>query len=218
MELKVYNSLDKLKFVLFWEILKTRNPLLLDIDYNEKKTYTEEEQKYIVDIWSDLYDKFHQVKNDQKTKNILNSAMTEIKLKHKINTLISNYNFLLELEKYKEFVPFDDYIAKQKELLTLFSKIEPRIKIKLMLDLETNLKSVKSVINALDTQLKLKKDKIEEKANEQIESVYKLVVRVEQILERSIPNINEISVSQWIEYEKIAQEKISSYKNGKQQR
>lgn len=216
MELKVYNSLDKLKFVLFWEILKTRNPLLLDIDYNEKKTYTEEEQKYIIDVWSDLYDKFHLIKNDQKTKNLLNSAMTEIKLQHKINTLISNYNFLLHLESVKTFVAYDEYLKMQKELLTMFSKIEPRIKVKLMLDLDYNLKLVKSVISALETQLNLKKNKIEDKANEQIESVYKLVVRVEQILERSIPNINEISVSQWIEYEKIANEKISSIKNGKQ--
>jgi hypothetical protein len=42
------------------------------------------------------------------------------------------------------------------------------------------------------------------------------VASVEQILERSIPNINEISVMQWLAYEEIANEKIKSVKNGKQ--
>lgn len=215
--LEIPKSLDKIRIILFWEILKERNPLLLDVNYFEGKQYSKEAQDYIVNTWYQLYDDYFEQRNDQKTKLTLSKTFEESKLLFKINTLVSNYNFLVALQRdYKEILDDKTFISYEQEIYSLFKKIDSRIKLRLFEGVDVNLKTVKRFMESLQNTYNIKKGKTEKQIDKEITNVYDVVVKVEQILERSIPNINDISVLQWISYEKIANEKIKAKKNGKQ--
>jgi len=215
--LEIPKSLDKVRIILFWEILKERNPLLLDPNYKDGKVYSKEAQDYIVQMWYGLYDDFYTQKNDQKTKLVLSQSYDEIKLQFKINTFVSNYNFLASLQKdYKGILSNEQFTEYEQWFYKSFKELDNRIKLKYFDGVEANLKIVKRFIDSLQNAYNLKKKKVDKGVEQEITNVYDVVTKVEQILERSIPNINEISVLQWLSYEKRANEKIKAVKNGKQ--
>ena len=215
--MEILNSLDKLKIILFWEILKEHNYYLLDVNYSKDKKYNDAESENIVNIWYQLYDDYYKLKNDQKAKLFLSKAINEMKLRVKIDNIVSTANFLIDLENhYKEILEDEQFYEYEVQLYGLIKELEPKIKFRYFDGIPANIKTIQSVINALTTQLTLMQKKSEKVIEEEVQNVYKVVARVEQILERSIPNINEISVMQWLAYEEIANEKIKSIKNGKQ--
>ncbi len=215
--MEILNSLDKLKIILFWEILKEHNYYLLDVNYSKDKKYNDAESEKIVNIWYQLYDDYYKLKNDQKAKLFLSKAINEMKLRVKIDNIVSTANFLIDLENhYKEILEDEQFYEYEVQLYGLIKELEPKIKFRYFDGIPANIKTIQSVINALTTQLTLMQKKSEKVIEEEVQNVYKVVARVEQILERSIPNINEISVMQWLAYEEIANEKIKSIKNGKQ--
>ena len=215
--MEILNSLDKLKIILFWEILKEHNYYLLDVNYSKDKKYNDAESEKIVNIWYQLYDDYYKLKNDQKAKLFLSKAINEMKLRVKIDNIESTANFLIDLENhYKEILEDEQFYEYEVQLYGLIKELEPKIKFIYFDGIPANIKTIQSVINALTTQLTLMQKKSEKVIEEEVQNVYKVVARVEQILERSIPNINEISVMQWLAYEEIANEKIKSIKNGKQ--
>lgn len=214
--MEIINSLDKLKIILFWEILKEHNYYLLDINYSKDKKYNDAESEKIVNIWYQLYDDYYKLKNDQKAKLFLSKAINEMKLKVKIDNIVSTANFLIDLENhYKEILEDEQFYEYEVQLYGLIKELEPKIKFRYFDGIPANIKTIQSVVNALTTQLTLMQKKSEKVIEEEVQNVYKVVARVEQILERSIPNINEISIMQWLAYEEIANEKIKSIKNGK---
>ena len=215
--MEILNSLDKLKIILFWEILKEHNYYLLDVNYSKDKKYNDAESENIVNIWYQLYDDYYKLKNDQKAKLFLSKAINEMKLRVKIDNIVSTANFLIDLENhYKEILEDEQFYEYEVQLYGLIKELEPKIKFRYFDGIPANIKTIQSVINALTTQLTLMQKKSEKVIEEEVQNVYKVVARVEQILERSIPNINDISVMQWLAYEEIANEKIKSIKNGKQ--
>ena len=215
--MELINSLDKLRIILFWDILKEQNYFLLDANYSKDKKYSQIEGEEILAIWYKLYDEYYSLKNDQKAKIFLSKAINEMKLKIKIENITNTANFLVDLENhYRDILESEQFSEYEQKLYSLIKELEPKIKIKFFQGIPENIKTIQSVVNALTTQLTLMQKKTEKVIDNEIQNVYKIVASVEQILERSIPNINEISVMQWLAYEDIANEKIKSVKNGKQ--
>ena len=215
--MELINSLDKLRIILFWDILKEQNYFLLDLNYSKDKKYSEDEKEQILNIWYRLYDEYYQLKNDQKAKLFLSKAFNEMKLKIKIENITNTANFLVDLENhYKDVLEHDQFYEYESKLYSLIKELEPRIKLKYFDGIPANLKIIQSVVNALTTSLTLMQKKTSEKIENEITNIYKVVANVEQILDRSIPNINEISVMQWLAYEEIADNKVKAIKNGKQ--
>jgi|GEM_PF-2200030 len=215
--MELINSLDKLRIILFWDILKEQNYFLLDVNYSKDKKYTQTEGEEILAVWYKLYDEYYSLKNDQKAKLFLSKAINEMKLKIKIENITNTANFLVDLENhYKDILEPEQFSEYEQKLYSLIKELEPKIRIKHFEGIPENIKTIQSVVNALTTQLTLMQKKTEKVIDNEIQNVYKIVASVEQILERSIPNINEISVMQWLAYEEIANEKIKSVKNGKQ--
>lgn len=214
--MELVNSLDKLRIILFWNILKEQNYLLLDVNYSENKKYNKSENEQILNVWYKLYDDYYAVKNDQKAKLFLSKAINEMKLRVRIENIVSTANFLVDLQNhYRDILEPELFSEYEQKLYSLIKELEPKIKLKFFEGIEVNLKIIQSAVNALTTSLTLMQKKTSEKIEQEITNVYKVVANVEQILERSIPNINEISVMQWLAYEDIANEKIKSVKNGK---
>ncbi len=215
--MELINNLDKLRIILFWDILKEQNYFLLDANYSKDKKYSQIESEEILAVWYKLYDEYYSLKNDQKAKLFLSKAINEMKLRVRIDNIVSTANFLVDLENhYRDILEPEQFSEYEHKLYSLIKELEPKIKLKYFDGIAVNLKIIQSVVNALTTQLTLMQKKTEKVIDNEIQNVYKIVASVEQILERSIPNINEISVMQWLAYEDIANEKIKSVKNGKQ--
>lgn len=89
-----YKSLDKLKILTFWQIIKDKNILLLDFDYVEDKKYSKEQLKELEDTWLRLYDEYYILLNDSKSKYKMNKTFDELKTRDKINQIKYNYDFL----------------------------------------------------------------------------------------------------------------------------
>jgi hypothetical protein len=215
--MELINSLDKLRIILFWDILKEQNYFLLDTNYSKDKKYSQIEGEEILSVWYKLYDEYYSLKNDQKAKLFLSKAINEMKLKIKTENITNTANFLVDLENhYRDILEPEQFSEYEQKLYSLIKELEPKIRIKHFEGIPFNIKTIQSVVNALTTQLTLMQKKTEKVIDNEIQNVYKIVASVEQILERSIPNINDISVMQWLAYEEIANEKIKSVKNGKQ--
>ena len=56
--IELINSLDTLKILRFWQIIKEKNVLLLDLDHKEGKKYTKDQLEEIESTWLKLYDEY----------------------------------------------------------------------------------------------------------------------------------------------------------------
>ena len=57
-KLSIHKSLDTLKILTFWDIIKKDNALLLDVEYFEGKKYKKAELNLISSTWALLYDEY----------------------------------------------------------------------------------------------------------------------------------------------------------------
>jgi len=214
----VISDLGKLRIILFWEILKEKNPLLLDADYKPENKYREEEQLFIANTWERLYDDFFTAKNDNKGKSLLKESNDELKLLYKINLLVDIRNHLVKLLESIDVIPMKEYEDLKITAYQIVYKIESKLKLNAFMDIFEGVTLIDKAINSLQNTYTIKNKRNNQEVDKQIDNVYKVVAKVEQILERSIPNINEISVLQWLAYEESAKEKSQSLKelrNGK---
>lgn len=201
----IIRSLDKLKILLFWEILKTRNPLLLDGDYMPDKEYTDEEKEFVAQAWEIMYDSYFQLRNDGKSKFVLESAYEQMLLAHKIGQLQKNIDFCGYLEKHKEDLPEADYLRHKQGLIKNFVTIEPLIKVKYFEGLAENVEIVNKVISALHNKFNRHKEKNEKEIKEQVDNVYTVIARVSRITKMQI-NAQNMMVTEWLAYEQQARE------------
>ena len=207
----IIQSLDRLKILVFWEILKTKNVYLLDINAEPGKQYSKNEQDYIVETWERLYDDFYQLKNDGKTKIAIMEARNEMVLLHKINTLAKNVEFLGWLLSFSNDITPEQYVLYEARILSLFKSIEPRLRFKPMASVSENISVVDKAIRSLQSLYNRTKKKTEDKIDRQIENVYEVVAKVSYIVNMRL-EVKDMVVSEWIAYEKMAIEKQKAEK------
>jgi hypothetical protein len=209
----LYDDLGKLRIILFWEILKEQNPFLLDPNYHKDNKYSDTQKEYIFDIWGKLYDDFFVRKNDARARSVLSKSMSEIKHLHKINLIQSNLDKLILLDKhYRDVLEDEQFAEYEQSVYDLFKVIDPRIKIQHFKGVDENVAIVERFIQGLINSYNIKKDKTAKAVNNEIENVYEQVVKVESVIGRTLPHINEISVLQWLAYEKEAESIIKNHK------
>lgn len=211
----IFQSLDKLRIILFWEILKEKNPLLLDANYKPENKYTQEEEEFIVNTWERLYDDFFEAKNDAKGRLLLKESESEMKLLFKINLLIDLRNHLLMLFESTDTIPVNDYENLKYSAFEIITKVEKKLRFDVFVNVPEALNKLDKALASLQNTHSIKSKRNNQEIDKQIQNVYSVVANVEQVLERSIPNINEISVMHWLAYEKSAIEKSEHLKNQK---
>lgn len=202
----IIRSLDKLKILQFWGIMKENNPLLLDPDYDEHKEYPEEVRQYIVAAWEVMYDSYYQVKNDSKTKLVLHNNYEQMVLGYKIYQLEQNINMAYHLETFRDILPEDNYTEKEQMIYKWFVTIEPDLPIKYFEGMGVNLDLVKKRIAALQNKYNRNKKDLEKQVEKQVENVYSVIVKVSEILGMQL-NAENMMVLEWIRWEKAAIDK-----------
>lgn len=214
-KIKVFDSLDTLKILLFWEITRSKNALLLDVNYSKTKKYSQKDVDLCEQTWLKLFDEYFVLRKNQETKGNLLKSFDELKLREKITQINNAIEFLETLKKQIGFISNEDIIKYEQELYATLKKIDSRIKPLFFDGIDANIinlgKVLKSLINKYNIEFK-EKDKVVKK---EVKNVYEVVANAESWLERSL-DVENMVVSRWIAYEKqVADKQKAQIKNGK---
>lgn len=211
-KLKLFTSLDTLKILTFWNIIKEKNILLLDFDYYDGKKYSDDQKHEIELLWFRLYDEYFVLINDNKSKHELSKSFSELKIRDKITQIKNNYDFLYRLKSFIGFMPEKDIRQYEHETYNRLKIIEPKIKPLYFDGIDANLHNLDRVIKALVNQYNIEHKQNIEVLNKEIKNVFEIVANAESWLERNI-NINDLVVAHWcalknqVEQKQKAQEK-----------
>lgn len=201
-----YKSLDKLKILTFWQIIKEKNILLLDFDYEDGKKYSQDQLQEIEQTWLRLYDEYYVLLDDSQSKHKMDKTFNELKLRDKINQIKNNYDFLVTLKGYIGLLPDNDISKYEQETYNTIIKIDKRIKPKLFDGIDVNLNILDRVLKSLINKYNFEHKTNAKEVEKEIENVYDVVANAESWLERSIP-IDDIVVTRWISYQKQVRDK-----------
>jgi hypothetical protein len=215
-KLHLFKSLDTLKILTFWQIIKDKNILLLDFDYVDGKKYSPEQKNETENLWFRLYDEYFLLLNDSKSRFELSKSFDELKIRDKITQIKNNYDTLVYLKKFSNVLPKEDLAKYEQEVYNILKKIEPKIKPMYFGGIDANLVNLDKVIKALINQYNLNHKQNSDKIEKEIKNVYEVVANAESWLERNL-NINDMVVSHWIAIRnQIAQkQKAQQKKNSK---
>lgn len=210
-KLHLYTSLDTLKILTFWQILKDKNAFLLDFDYKEGKKYSDAEKEQINEVWLRLYDEYFVLRDSSKSRMELIKAFDELNLMQKITEIKQNAEFLIKLKGYYGLVPDKQLMEYEQKIYEIVKKIEPKIKPKYFDGIDANISNLdrvlKSYINKYNEEFKKRENAVEN----EITNVYEIVANAESWLERNL-NINEMVVSHWLAIEKQIDNKAKAQK------
>lgn len=214
-KIKLFDCLDTLKILLFWEITRSKNALLLDENYSKNKKYSQKDVELCEQTWLKLFDEYYVLRQNQETKGNLLKSFDELKLREKITQINNAIEFLETLKHQIGFISNEDIIKYEQELYATLKKIDNRIKPLFFEGIDANIinlgKVLKSLINKYNIEFK-EKDKVIKK---EVKNVYEVVVNAESWLERTL-DVENMVVSRWIAYEKqIADKQKAQIKNGK---
>jgi len=208
----VINKIDKLKIMVFWEILKTGNAMLLDSGYFEDKEYTKEERFKIEGYWLEIYNQYYLLENDSKTKTTLSNANEEMLLLFKLNLLIENYNFLKWTYRHRDLIDERAFLEYQHRVFLLFEKIHDGFKLEYFSDFEINSKKIERLISSLTNTYNIKKKKTDVKIEEQVSNIYVLAQQVGEVFGFRL-DVENMYVPEWLAWQKRAKEKSIKMKS-----
>jgi hypothetical protein len=214
-KLELFDSLETLRILDFWQITKDKNVCLLDKNYSKTKKYTKNEVKICEDLWLKLFDDYYKLRDNKDSKSNLIKSFDELKLRGKINQINNAIDFLETLKKQIGFISNEDVIKYEQECYAMLKKIDKRIKPLFFEGIDANIvnlgKVLKSFINKYNIAFK-EKEKVVKK---EVKNVYDIVANAESWLERNL-DVENMTVSRWIAYEKqIADKQKAQQKNGK---
>lgn len=210
----LYDSLDTLKILTFWDILRTDNKNLLDKDYHKEKKYTNKQIETIDLLWQRLFDDYFMLREDSTAKSNLVKSFDELRLHEKIKQVNDAIDFLILLNGYIDILPSDDFLKYEQEIYVVAMKIDKRIKPKLFDGIYANVEYLGKVLKSFINQYNIDFKKNEKIIKKEIDNVYEMVANAESWIERSL-NINEMVVSHWLAIEKqVILRQKSLKKNG----
>lgn len=216
--LKSYDSLDTLKILTFWKINQTGNVFLLDKDFFEGKLYTEKESLHVQETWLRLQDEYYKIQNDPKQRAKMRTAKESLILQFKVKTLVNLLKSYEMFFQYSSLLNTKEYVEKENEIFELFKELGYSKKVNPFLSPSEKLDLVTRYTKAVIGKYQRTKENTQKGAKDEINNLYVQVVSIERIIERPIPNIEKITVMQWIAYEKQANDIISAQQkinNGK---
>ncbi len=200
-KLKIHKSLDTLKILTFWDIIKNDNAFMLDVEYFEGKKYKKHEANEVLSNWSLLYDEYFVLRNDSLSKRELEKGFESNELKIKIIAINSAIESFGVLRRVQNDLSSDIIYEKRKEMYESLQQINNRIKFNHFSSISEDIEYLTKFYNALQNKYNLnyKPKKVIE--DNQIKNVYDVVANAESWLERQIP-INDMVVSHWLALEK----------------
>ncbi|MCP4052483.1 MAG: hypothetical protein GY739_05325, partial [Mesoflavibacter sp.] len=181
-KLHLFTSLDTLKILTFWKILKDRNIMMLDFDYYDGKKYSKEQEVDIAHLWERLYDEYYLLRNHKKSIQKLDSGFKELMLQDKINNVALNHDFLVNLLSYSQYLGKDETLRLEQKCYSIITTIDKRIKVKYFEGIQVNIDNLKRVLKSLQNTYNLNYAKQDAIVKDEIKNVYEVVANMEQWL------------------------------------
>lgn len=214
-KLELFDSLDTLKILLFWEITRSKNALLLDINYSKTKKYTQNELQICEDLWLKLFDEYYVLRQNEDAKANLIKSFDEMKLREKISQIKNAIDFLETIKKQIGFISNEDIIKYEQECYAMLKKIDKRIKPLFFEGIDSNIINLGKVLKSLINQYNIAFKEKEKAVKKEVKNVYEVVANAESWLERSL-DVENMVVSRWIAYERqVSDKQKAQQKNGK---
>lgn len=220
--LQVYDNLEELNIITFWKIVQggiDKNMYFLDKNFNKKKKYSESEEKILFDTWNILQDEYYLLSKKPQQKGALRSSTELLKMQFRVRTLLNHYEFYTKFYQYNHLLPTKLYFETERKIIDCFKELGFKHRLKELNSTEENMVVIKRFIESVINKLKLLKSDVEVKTEREITNIYENVAVIEQVLERSVGDIEKINVMQWLAYEKQANDIVSAKKkiagNGK---
>lgn len=202
---QVYDSLEELKILTFWKIVQDKgNIYLLHKDFSTERKYTEKEEAVLLDTWGKLQDAYFLLEDNPKQKASLRKSSEQLVMQFKVRTLLNHYEFYSQFLQYENLLGTSTFLEKEKEILELFRELGFSHKLKAFNTPLENALVIKRYVEAVINKLNRISTEVKEDAGKEIKNIYDNVASIEQILERTIGNIENITVMQWVSYVKTA--------------
>lgn len=214
--MRIYQNLKQINILTFWEIAEEDNFLLMDMDFQEGKEYSEEEKEVLKAGYLKLYDDYFKAKDDNNQKGLLRENDEMTKAKYKIYLLNELYKSLKMIEFNRDYINKEDYSNLVIEAYNNIIEVEPKFKVNEKENLNFNCNKLERIIKSLSNELQLKDTRSTQDVKKEVKAfknVFDRVVSVEQVIERSLGDIKQISALQWIAYEKLQMDIIKKRKN-----
>lgn len=209
----MYQSLETLKILTFWKITKDKDVRLLDVNFKDGKKYTKKEIEALEALWLRLFDEYFTLRDRQDSKRNLIKSFDELKLREKINQVKNAIEFLETLKNQIGFISNDDIIKYEQECYNNLKKIDSRIKPLYFDGIDANLVNLSKVLKSFINKYNVAFKEQEKVIKNEVSNVYDIVASVESWLERNL-DVDNMSVSRWLAYEKQVEQKQKSQSNG----
>ena len=212
--LRLNKSLDQIKILTFWEILKTGNILLLDAKYKENKYYSKKSLAKIKETFSKLYDEYFKLRDDFASKEVIKNKYEALKYARIITHLKQNIDFLLILKKHEKNHKKINITELEYKTYDRVKSVNSRIKIEPIKGIDYNVGIISKFILSLTNRLNEINANQKKTEKKEVSNFYETVAYAESWLERSL-DVNNMVVSHWVALEKQIQQKIQAYKKTK---
>jgi len=209
-----FKSIDTLRILTFWKILKDKNPFLLDLDYFEGKRYTKRQKNEIDQIWTRLYDEYFILRDDSISKTQLIKSFEGLQLKANILLLKHSIDAFHLLNNEAHRMPYDKLYSMRFKMYESLKIISSKIQFQHFNSVDLDIKYLTKFYNSMYNSYQLNHKKEETVNKEQIKNVYSVVANAESWMGRSL-NIDTMVVSHWLAVERQVLNKQKAEKNGK---
>lgn len=213
--MRIYQNLKQINIILFWEIAESEDYKQMDIDFEDSRTYSDTEIINLRSAFLVLYDEYFEAKDSSSQRNTLQSNDKQSKETFKLNLLNEMYKTIQLLEYNKSSLKDEDFFELLNKTYDAIILLEKKVHINRMDSVKFNAEKLKRVIDALNNKLLLSDTRTKQKVKEEVKKFknhYNNIASIEQILERSIGNIESINCLQWLAYENQAELIIKSRK------
>lgn len=202
-KIEVIDRLEDISIVLFWEIMTKRDVNLLDKNYVSDKEYTPEQLDLLYQTWLNLYDRFFELKDDEKAKRHLSAGVESFVASSTMYAITSTINLIEWLVSVKASLPAEIYNSKLAEAYKLITEANPLIKIDYMAEEDENIKVINRFLDAMQNKHNRHKSEMSKNHSNTIANIYEVVAIVSKVLGMQL-NVKDMNVMEWLSYEKMA--------------
>lgn len=214
-------NLDALNILRFWKIAQTNKYVLLDVEYSDYRTYSKAQKLRAEEQWLRLYDEYFILRDDSKSKSDLEWMFKGAILKAKINLLEELIKFAYSVKELERILPFQEIQQKKEEIVMMVKEqITDKVILASLQPINLLIDDLQRMKAGFSNRHRLYYKSNEQEFKDQLRNVFDVIANVNQWLDGILPRPQEMSVTEWLAYEKMClkkQEAAKTAENGNKQ-
>ena len=204
-----FQSIDDLLWVDYLHIMKTQLYVKLDMNYSDKRSYSEKQIEQATSAWRDLEDAIFKLDDSPDSRALIGKSMAKFLLIEKVKLIESDINLLVWYANHEEFFAMGERHAQWEtgiqKIYAMIKGHEKKAAIKYFEPVSVNIKILEGVLASLINEYNTKFNDLESKVVKKERSLQYDVHRVNIITGLNL-KAKEMVCSEWIEAKKIAKE------------